>query len=197
MDVSSIQFDAPVSMVPRVPRLLYPHMIGARLMSFPKFQDRWRQFGRTAAKVGITATDAVRLAVYGWVPEVCGTPYQRAPPPEPKWTAAEFAAMTTIHSELIEEKIVEPIPDPDFSNPMVQLAAAMTMCYFGGAPFMVPKVVLPFVHVMFAVPKPHSDKWRGVSGMSSFNRKFMIPRHFKMEGLHTVRQIIRSLDWLS
>jgi hypothetical protein len=197
MDVSAMQFDAPVSMVPRVPRLLYPHMVGARLMSFPKFQDRWRQFGRTAAKVGITATDAVRMAVYGWVPELCGTPYQRAPPPEPKWTTAELTAMTTIHAELIEEKIVEPIPDPDFSNPMVQLAAAMTMCYFGGTPFMVPQIVLPFVHVMFAVPKPHSDKWRGVSGLSSFNRKFMIPRHFKMEGLHTVRQLIRALDWLT
>ena len=197
VDLSTLQFDAPAGVVPRVPRLLYPHMIGARLMSFPLFQQRWRQFGRTAKTVGISAADAVRMAVYGWVPELSGTPYQFAPPLEPTWTPAEFAAMTTIHSELIDEKIVEPIPAPDFANPMVQLAAAMAMCYFGGTPFMVPQLVLPFVHVMFAVPKPHSDKWRGVSGLSSFNRRWMIPRHFKMEGLHTVRQLIRVLDFLT
>jgi hypothetical protein len=198
MDTSvDLQFSASVGPVPRVPILLYPEMIGARLMSFPKFQQRWRQFGKSAAAVGVGASDAVRMAVSGWMPELSGTPYQFAPPREPTWTAAELAAMTTINAELLTEQIVEPIPDPDFANPMVLLAASMAMCYYGGSPFMVPAMVLPFVHVMFAVPKPHSEKWRGVSGLSGFNRRWMIPRHFKMEGLHSVRQLLLPMDFMT
>jgi hypothetical protein len=95
------------------------------------------------------------------------------------------------------EKIIEPIPEPDFSKPAVQLATAMALCFYSGCPFMVPAMVLPFVHVMFAVAKPHSTKMRGVSGLKSFNQKFMIPKHFKMEGLHTVRQLLQVLDFMT
>ena len=197
MDAHLIQFDSPVAAVPRVPTLLYPHMIGARLMSFPRFQRNWKQFGISAATAGVTAAAAVRMAVTGWVPELSGVPVQYRPPTEPSWTSAELAAMTTITLELLTEQIVEPIPAPDFANPLTMLAVAMTMCYYGGAPFMVPAVVLPFVHVMFAVPKSTAGKWRGVSGLSSFNKRWMIPRHFKMEGLHTVRQLLCVLDFMT
>ena len=114
MDARQIQFDAPVSVVPRVPTLLYPHMIGARLMSFPLFQRRWRQFASSATKAGVTAADAVRMAISGWVPELSGTPYQHTPPREPQWTARDLAAMTTITSSC-------------FSNSMIHLAAAMSL----------------------------------------------------------------------
>ena len=197
MDARQIQFDAPVSAVPRVPTLLYPHMIGARLMSFPLFQRRWRQFASSATKAGVTAADAVRMAISGWVPELSGTPYQHTPPREPQWTARDVAAMTTITSELLTEQIIEPVPEPDFSNPMIRLAAAMSLCYYSGSPFLVPAMVLPFVHIMFAVPKPHSEKFRGVSGLSSFNKRWMIPKHFKMEGLHTVRQLLQALMFMT
>ena len=73
-----------------------------------------------------------------------------------------------------------------------EIAALSAMCYYAGAPFQVPAVVLPFVHtVMFAVPKPHSSKWRGVSGLSLFN-EWVIPRHFKMEGLHSLRGLLHG-----
>ena len=104
--------------------------------------------------------------------------------------------MDEIHGELVEQHIVEPVAPPDMFDPRVQLAAAMTMCYYAGTPFMVPALVLPFVHIMFAVPKPHSQKWRGVSGLSLFNTH-VVPRHFRMEGINHLRGMLRPLDFLT
>ena len=110
------------------------------------------------------------MARMGWVPEFSSPPIQRRIPDEPEWTPQQLAAMDTIHAELVEEHIVEPIQSPDLFDPRVQLAAAAAMCYYAGTPFLVPAMILPYVHVMFAVPKPHSTKWRGVSGLSMFNQ---------------------------
>ena len=90
LDASQIRFDAPVSPIPRIPTLLFPHMIGARLMSFPLFQNNWRQFSRSAAAAGVTAAQAVRMAVSGWVPELSATPFQFSPPREPTWSAHDL-----------------------------------------------------------------------------------------------------------
>ena len=96
--------------------------------------------------------------------------------------------MDEIHGELLRTEIVEPVAPPDFSNSGTRLATAAAMCFYAGVPFLVPAMVLPFVHVMFPVPKPHSKKWSGVSWLQRFN-DWIIPRHFKLEGLHSVKAI--------
>lgn len=136
------------------------------------------------------------MARFGFVPEFTSPPIQRALPREPMFSGEAFANMVIVHDELERTQIVEPVAEPDFSQSATRLAAAATMCYYGGTPFPVPTSILPFVHIFFCVPKPHSDKWRGVSGLSRFNQ-WIIPRHFKMEGLHTVRQLLKPLDFMT
>ena len=165
-------------------------------MRFPVFRDRWAQFGLAAAKRGITAIEAVRMARFGFVPELSSPPVQLRPPQEPSWTPPQLQAMTEIHGELLQSDIVEPVEPPDFSNTATRLAIASAMCYYAGVPFLVPAMVMPFVHVMFPVPKPHSTKWRGVSGLKRFN-DWIVPRHFKLESLHAVKAMLRPLDYMA
>eukprot|EP01050_Picozoa_sp_SAG11_P018216 SAG11_NODE_2719_length_3048_cov_3.886402_1_plen_770_part_00 len=180
---------------PRIPSILFPLVQGARLL-LPVFRQRWREFAAILRSRAISAVEAVQMARRGWVPEFSRPPIQFAPPPEPVWSSVAIERMDEIHSELLSTQIVEEVPPPVYADPQVILAATASMCYFGGAPFLVPSVVLPFVHVMFAVPKPHSDKWRGVSALSRFN-EWVVPRHFKMEGLHSVRQLLSPLDFMT
>jgi hypothetical protein len=180
---------------PRVPTLLYPAVQGARLMQFSLFRPRWKDFGFAASTRGISAVEAVRMARYGFVPELTSPPRQISPPKEPSWSAAQLSVMTDITNDLLETSQIEPVPDPDFSLAKLHLAALSSMCFYAGVPFQVPKVVLPFVHVMFAVPKK-GNKWRGVSGLSMFNSN-VVPRHFKMEGLHSLRALLRPLDFMA
>ena len=71
IDPTRISFDAPATVwSPRVPSLLFPAVQGARLMQFSVFRDRWKSFGQAAARRGISAVDAVRMARFGFVPEV-------------------------------------------------------------------------------------------------------------------------------
>jgi hypothetical protein len=180
---------------PRIPSILYPLVQGARLL-LPVFRQRWLSFSQTMRQRGISAVEAVQMARFGFVPEFSSPPIQLAPPKEPEFSAEAVKQMQIVHTELVQSSIVEHIEPPDFSSSAVQFAAAAAMCYYAGTPFLVPAMVLPFVHVFFVVPKPHSNKWRGVSGLSRFNR-WVIPRHFKMEGLHTVRQILQPLDYMT
>ena len=99
-------------------------------MRFPEFRERWRQFGHAAAGRGITALEAVRMARYGFVPELSGPPVQLRPPAEPDWTAAQLQAMDEIHGELLRTEIVEPVAPPDFSNSGTRLATAAAMCFY-------------------------------------------------------------------
>eukprot|EP01050_Picozoa_sp_SAG11_P019068 SAG11_NODE_2980_length_2794_cov_7.536549_2_plen_680_part_00 len=136
------------------------------------------------------------MARFGFVPQFSSPPVQLAPPLEPQWSTEVLPRIQEIHAALLQSSTVEEVAPPDYDAAQVHLAAAAAMCYYGGTPFLVPSVVMPFVHIMFAVPKPHSDKWRGVSGLRRFN-SWIIPQHFKMEGLHTVRQLIRPRDYLT
>ena len=86
--------------------------------------------------------------------------------------------------------------DAQHVEPLLHLRIALSMCYYGGAPFLVPSMILPYVSIMFPVPKPHSDAARGVLGCKSFNN-FMVPRHFKMDGLHSIRTLLRAMMFMT
>ena len=178
---------------PRIPSILFPLVQGARLL-LPLFRQRWLQFAHAMKARGISATEAVQMARFGFIPEFISPPVQLAPPAEPVWSDETLRVMTGLHSELLDTSIVEEVQEPEYDSTQVHLAAAAAMCYYAGSPFPVPSKVMSFVHVMFAVPKPHSEKWRAVSGLRRFN-SWIVPRHFKMEGLHTVRQLLRPLDF--
>jgi Reverse transcriptase (RNA-dependent DNA polymerase) len=49
---------------------------------------------------------------------------------------------------------------------------------------------------LFLVPKKTPDAWRGCLDMRPVN-DHVVKEHFKMEGLHTVRQLLRRDDWLT
>uniref|UniRef100_A0A1X7TXE6 Reverse transcriptase domain-containing protein n=1 Tax=Amphimedon queenslandica TaxID=400682 RepID=A0A1X7TXE6_AMPQE len=52
-----------------------------------------------------------------------------------------------------------------------------------------------FFSILFLVPK--KDKgMRPVINFKNLN-EFVVPRHFKMEGLHTLRDLIRKNDWMT
>lgn len=182
-----------LNLLPVIPAVLYPQIQGARLL-LPLFRQRWLQFSSVSAKRAIASKEAVSMARFGFIPEVSSVPIQYRAPPMPQWSHEKVQQMIPVHQELLDSQIIHEVPEPDFSLPAVQMAAAMAMCYYGGSPFLVPAMVLPFIHVWFTVPKPHSKELRPVSGMKGFNQ-FVIPRHFKMEGLHTVRQMLQLLDF--
>jgi hypothetical protein len=181
--------------LPVIPPLLFPGIQGARLL-LPLFRNRWLEFSRLCRSRMIAAGESVSMARHGFIPELTAVPVQFKPPPEPVWSAEVVAKMIPLHQDLLDTKIIHEVPTPDFSSKAVQMAAAMALCYYSGSPFLVPAVVMPFVHIWFTVPKPHSTALRPVSGMSTFNQ-WVIPRHFKMEGLNTVRQLLRPLDWMT
>ena len=192
---SAVETSVKLFFSPRIPTLLYPLLQGARLLE-PVFRQRWKEFGAVCRTRHISAAEAVRMARRGFIPECHSTPFQFRPPREPNWSAAELQQMIPLHSELLAGNVIEPVPPPNFADPMIRLAMAAALCYYGGSPFMVPALVMPFVHIWFTVPKPHSDKRRPVSAMGIFN-EFLIPRHFKMEGLHSLQLILRPLDFMT
>ena len=197
IDLSKLTFpDYTVTVLsPRIPTVIYPLLKGARLLE-PLFRQRWLTFSHAAKSRGITATEAVQMARHGFVPHLSSPPLQLRPPAEPIWDLNKLEIMTDLVSQRLSTRIVEEIPTPDFSSFKTRLALATAMCYYGGVPWLVPALILPFVSVLFPVPKPHSDKWRDVMGMSRFN-DFVIPKKFKMEGLHTVRAMLRPLDFMA
>ena len=159
---------------PRIPSILFPLVEGARLL-MPVFRQRWLLFSRSLRERGINAVEAVQMARFGFVPQFSSPPVQLAPPLEPQWSTEVLPRIQEIHAALLQSSTVEEVAPPDYDAAQVHLAAAAAMCYYGGTPFLVPSVVMPFVHIMFAVPKPHSDKWRGVSGLRRFN-SWIIPQ---------------------
>ena len=197
IDASSLTFQGYHSEVlsPRIPTLIFPLLKGARLLQ-PLFRSRWKDFSQVIRGRGITATEAVQMARYGFVPTLISPPLQARPPSEPIWDEHKLAVMQDLVSKRLQSSIVEQIPTPDFSSPKTRFALATAMCYYGGIPWLVPALILPFVSILFPVPKPHSDAFRDVMGMSKFN-DFVIPKKFKMEGLHTVRAMLRPLDYMA
>ena len=135
------------------------------------------------------------MARHGFVPHLYAPPLQLRPPSEPIWDLEKLTIMEDLVSQRLLNQVVERIPVPDFGSFKTKLALATSMCYYGGIPWLVPALILPFVSILFPVPKPHSSKWRDVMGMSKFN-DFVIPKKFKMEGLHTVRTMLRPLDYM-
>uniref|UniRef100_H2ZUN1 ribonuclease H n=1 Tax=Latimeria chalumnae TaxID=7897 RepID=H2ZUN1_LATCH len=57
-----------------------------------------------------------------------------------------------------------------------------------------PDVGPRFVSTIFLVPKKDSG-WRPVINLRSLNR-FIVFQHFKMEGLHLLRDTLQSGDWM-
>lgn len=141
----------PLFFSPRIPKILYPLVQGARLM-LPEFKSRWQQFGKACRSRHIIAVDAVRMAVHGFIPECSTTPWQLRPPKEPSWSPEILQRMIPLQEELLQNQVIEEVPPPDFENPLIRIAAAMSLCYYGGAPFLVPAIILPFVHIWFTVP---------------------------------------------
>jgi hypothetical protein len=179
---------------PRIPTLIFPLLKGARLLE-PLFRKRWLEFSKMIKTRGCSATEAVQMARHGFVPHLSSPPLQFRPPAEPVWDESKLIIMEDLVSQRLASRIVEKIPVPDFSSIQTKIALATAMCYYGGIPWLVPAMILPFVSILFPVPKPHSEKWRDVMGMSRFN-DFVIPKTFKMEGLHTVRAMLRPLDFM-
>ena len=194
IDSSTLRFqDYQVKVLsPRIPSLIFPLLKGARLLE-PLFRKRWLDFSQQAKSRGITASEAVQMARHGFVPHLVSPPLQFRPPAEPRWDESKLIIMEDLVSQRLASSIVEKIPAPDFSTFQTKLALATAMCYYGGIPWLVPALILPFVSILFPVPKPNSEKWRDVMGMSRFN-DFVYPQ--RMEGLHTVRAMLRPLDYM-
>ena len=72
------------------------------------------------------------------------------------------------HREFLEKGVVEPVPHGDL----------------GG-----------HYSLLFPVPKK-GGKWRGVLDLRQLNDQ-LAKEHFKMEGLHTVRETLRQGDWMT
>ena len=195
IDASTLTFqDLTTSVLsPRIPSLIFPLLKGARLLE-PLFRARWKDFSQVIRGRGITATEAVQMARRGFVPHLSSPPIQTRVPTEPIWDLEKLTVMTDLVAKRLASGIVETIPTPDFSSAHTQFAIATAMCYYGGVPWLVPSMILPFVSILFPVPKPHQPGvFRDVMGMSAFN-DYVEPKKFKMEGLHTVRQLLRPLD---
>ena len=166
----------------------YPLIHGAR-MSFPVFVQWWYQFEAECSQYGINASVSRAMAEWGFVPELTMNPQMLRPPRELPLSQESRLALDTLISELLQKSHVEEIPPPDFGDkwdPVMQ--------YHGGVSFPVPRTTHPFAQQMFVVPKP-GKLGRPVLNCKPYNR-FMVQRSFRMEGVHTLRQLLQKDDYM-
>jgi hypothetical protein len=58
----------------------------------------------------------------------------------------------------------------------------------------VKKKELKWINPIFAIPKKGKGKWRKIMDCSSLNQHLCC-NHFKMEDIHTLRELIKPNDW--
>lgn len=96
-------------------------------------------------------------------------PHQRIPPPE-----TTPSSDRTLTGEAVQEFLDENVLEP--------------------APRKTPRWSPLYRHSHFTVPKKGTTKVRHIINMKAGNR-FVVKTHFKMEGLESLRSIIRQNDW--
>ena len=189
--ISQSMADSPGEAMATRPLAPYENVHGARLTMLPQFQDAWTELAERCERRGIDAAEALQVA-RGWIPEVCTNPHQRQPVPEPVFPEADAAAMDILVPDLLKNGVVResaPPPDTDFGDTYDPV-----LHFQDGIPFPVPRTTYSYSHVVFPVPKA-GTAGRPVSGLRKFNKFHMKPKHFKMQGLHSLRRSIRPRDF--
>ena len=170
-----------------IPPLVSPE-VGACRINMPVFKEWWEWFATEVQKVGINPDLALSLVRHGFIPEFLENPNQRRLPRPASVSQEQLEVLDTLIEELRTKFVVESVPEPDFSVPWDPV-----MQFHGGVKFPVPRTVRPFVQVLFAVPKP------GKVGRACLNSKpwnvFIVKRAFKMEGIHTLRELAQLGDY--
>ena len=166
----------------------YPHIGGDRL-GFPLFVDFWYEFAEECKSFGIDASVSLAMSRFGFIPELIRNPLMLRPPPEAKLSEEGKMGLDQLVSELLDLRHVESIPPPTFQG-----AWDPVMQFRGGLAFPVPRTTRPFAQTLFLVPKP------GKVGRAVLNSKpyniHVVPRSFKMEGIHTLRQLLQKNDYM-
>lgn len=111
---------------------------------------------------------AARIVEGGLELELEASPKGR-PPREFRGEREKEEIVEKTHRQFIEKGVVEEVPPGDHGEG----------CY----------------SLMFPVPKK-GGKWRGVLDLRELNEAIK-KQHFKMEGLHTVRETLRKGDWMT
>ena len=172
---------------------------GGRLRRWNKATLSWESFfGPGGAGAPFADQEATRLATRGWAPQCLANPIQRRLPRmrhlEPG--AAATATDGLVH-EYVDKRIVEEVGEPclaHMTKPLWSLDTAMV--HMAGIPFKVPRTVYAWVHDFFLVPKPHSDKWRGITNAKPYN-EWCFKKRFKLNGFKQMQSVLRSGDYIA
>ena len=173
----------------QVPPTPYPKVKGAR-MSFPIFVQWWYQFEAECAQYGIDASVSRAMAEWGFVPELTMNPNMLRPPREVPLSQESRLALDILIKGLLSDSHIEEIDPPSFGekwDPVMQ--------FHRGVSFPIPRTTVPFAQQMFVVPKP-GKVGRAVLNCKPYNH-YIVHRSFRMEGVHTLRQILQKDDYMT
>ena len=117
----------------------------------------------------ITQDQWVLQSIQGVMIEFTTTPYQVIAPPKPVWTEEEWELLAKEVDSLLEKGAITELPMKEARS--------------------------GFYSNMFLVPKK-DGKVRPVINLKKLNQ-FVATHHFKMEGIHTVKDLIQPNDWMT
>ena len=117
--------------------------------------------------VRITRDRWVLDTVQGYCIEFLTIPYQTKRPHPPRYNATQNQLITEEVGELLQEGAVVEVGEPH-----------------GG-----------FYSTLFLVPKKDGGQ-RPVINLKALN-SFILPQHFKMEGIHTLKELMKPGDWFA
>uniref|UniRef100_H2ZUH3 ribonuclease H n=1 Tax=Latimeria chalumnae TaxID=7897 RepID=H2ZUH3_LATCH len=115
----------------------------------------------------VTGDPWVLGAVQGYWLELVSRPVQDSWPRELRFSLDKEGLIRQELGNLVQKQVISPV-DPD--------------------------VGAGFVSMIFLVPKKESG-WRPVINLRALN-KFIVFRHFKMEGLHLLQDTLQMGDWM-